>query len=238
MTAPEIVRYQPTKDAGFGHALRPATPIKAWAGIERFLVGCASVRGPFDVRLVVQRPTEWDDASSLLAIADETISRFGEPAVTVGGGTSFPSGAPIEGGYREWHGDASAWSAFLDFVARRAPWPKSVIGPVSARARYHFMWRDPDSLSAVPEQLAGHLTPDGRLESELAIFIERRSFVQPELWFPFRSDSTRLADLVRVVVAPSIPFKLAARHFRAAVPKLDQSGYQFRRFDARPLVAA
>ncbi len=238
MTLPALVCYEPTKDAGFGHAIRPAAPIKAWSAVEHFLDGCAEVQGPLDVKLVVHRATEWDDESVLQTIAELAVAQFGDPTVTLDGGTTFPEGEPVKGGYHEWRGSDTQWAAFLKFVTHIPPWPKAVIGPVCGHARYRFMWRDPDSLAAIAEQLEGHLTANGRLESELEIAIGRRSFVQPVLWFPFAAGSPQLADLIRTVVVPSVPFKLVARHFRAAVPKRDHSGYRFLRFDANSLLAA
>jgi len=225
-TAPEVVRYAPDKGASFGHALRPSPPKRAWKAVEGFLAECEDVKGPSTVTLSAYGPTQWDDAAIAEACMARTVERFGIPDFSVEG----------VAGRLEWNG-ADRFAEFRDFVLAGDPWPRTLLGPVSLRASYDFLWRDPDSVGPITTQLTGHLTEDGSLRCNLSIALERRSTASPLLWFPYQPSDPRLADLLRFVV-PRLPFRISSRHFRLAIPLKNRKGYQYRRFDASHLVQA
>ncbi|MEQ1912758.1 MAG: hypothetical protein ABMA15_28340 [Vicinamibacterales bacterium] len=225
-----IVRYEPDKGAAFGHPIRPAALPKALSAIQSFLDLFADSATPSSVRLVAYQATDWDDPKVIAPLLDAVTRRFGPPASTTGGGMNISTGIPMAGGYIEWRGDEKRWSEFAQFVINGAPWPKTTLGPISARASFRFQWK-------------AELTSADRhvswcdLKNEMDVSIERASFVQPRFWFPFEPGSSELVDLVRRVAAGA-PFRMSARHFRAATPKKDGHGYVLRRFDAASLFAA
>lgn len=235
--APTVVRYEPDKGASYGHTLRPARPRGAWQTVQAFLEGCAEVEGPERICLTAHRATQFDDPVICERCVNAAVTRFGDPDSTTGGGFMFPSGEPVPGGHLEWIGDQSRLSEFLEFLFAGDPWPKTTVGPIAVSATYRFLWRSPDSLKPLQEQCEHHLTADGCLRNVLAVSLERRSFVQPLLWFPFSPTDPRLADLIQLVTS-SLPFKLSPRHFRVASPLKGGGGYSFRKFDAASLFAA
>jgi hypothetical protein len=149
----------------------------------------------------------------------------------------WPRGEPVPGGYLEWQVGAERFDEFLDYLRANEPWPKAVLGPVALSFHYAFYWWDPDSLGPVPEQLTGHCTPNGSLPCDFGISLSRRSYVQPDLWFPYSPGDPRLRDLIQLA-ASELPFSLSPRHFRLAVPQKAKLQYNFRRFDASSLLAA
>ena len=235
--APTVVRYEPDKGASYGHALRPTRPRGGWESLQAFLGGCAGVEGPERIGLIAHHATQFDDPVINQRCVNAAIARFGNPDSTTGGGGTFPSGEAVPGGYLEWTGDQSRLSEFLEFLFGGDPWPKTTVGPISVSVTYRFLWRDPDSLKPLQEQCEHHLTADGCLRNTLSVSLERRSFVQPQLWFPFGPRDPRLADLVQLVTR-TLPFKLSPSHFRVASPLKGGGGYSFRKFDAASLFAA
>jgi hypothetical protein len=231
-----VVCYMPDKGAAYSHALRPASPKKAWSAVSNFLSACTEVEEPSTIRLVAHKATEWDDAALIQRCIEHTVARFGEPVVDVGGGQQFPSGVPVKGGYLEWQAPFVRFPEFRDYLIA-GEWPKAVTGPVELSAMFRFCWRDPDGILPLPEQLSGHCTEDGRLRNELTVTLARRSSVSPTFWYPFAPDDARLADIVQLS-AMTLPFRMSARHFRLAVPRADRGGYVFRRFDASGLIVA
>jgi hypothetical protein len=234
---PLVVCYAPDKGAAYSHALRPASPKKAWTAVARFLAECAELEEPRTVRLAAYRPTEWDDAALLDECVERTVARFGVPDLEAGGGVRFPSGEVVRGGYLEWRAPFARFAEFRDYLIAEEPWPKALVGPVTLSATFRFRWRDPDGAGPLAQQLAGHCTEDGSLRSEFAVTLSQRSTVSPNLWFPFAPIDPRLADLVQLS-STVLPFRLSARHFRLAVPRPSGQGYTYRRFDASGLVAA
>ncbi len=232
-----VVRYEPDKGASYGQALRPTRPRGAWQALQTFLQDCAEVDGPEQIRLTAHRPTQFDDSSVSERCVKAAVARFGDPDSTTGGGFMFPSGEPVPGGHLEWTGDQDRLPQFLEFLFSGDPWPKTVVGPIAVSMTYRFLWRNPDSLKPLQEQCEGHLTADGCLRNTLAVSLERRSFVQPLLWFPYGPSDSRLADLIHLVTS-QLPFKLSPRHFRVASPLKEGGGYSFRKFDAASLFAA
>ena len=228
MNEQSIVLYQPDKGAAFGHALRPSRPAPAWKAVQGFFGGFAEAAQPSGVRLVAYRATAWDDSDVVGSIVESVIKRFGSPSTTTAGGMNISTGEALVGGYLEWRGDESTWPAFVQFVADGCRWPKTTLGPVSAQACFRFRWNADVDPEANRTQA---------MENELNVSLERTSFTQPRFWFPHPVGSPALIDLVRRV-AVGVPFRLSARHFRAAVPKKDGSGFLLRRFDAASLLAA
>ncbi len=235
MAAVIAVRYGPDKGASYSQATRPSRPEGAWLAVQRFLSECADVRGPTNVALRAYRATEFDSPEDAEAGLARAVAQFGQPDRTADGGTRWPSGELVPGGYLEWTGPDGKLDEFRDFVVHGEPWPKLLIGPVAAFATYTFLWRDlrssePLPLPAIPTR------QDATLHNTITITLQRSCVVAPTLWFPYSPTDPKLRSLLRDI-APLLPFVLRARHFRAVEPSTGPLGFVLRRFDAKAVLA-
>jgi hypothetical protein len=229
----ECVVYRPNKGSGFGQAFRARRVREAAASLERFLISCTTYSGPVNLQLKAYRATEWDDdfvADSAIARVSET---FGPVHAEESLGQKWPSGEKLKGGTLIWELKSEELPYLVDFVASSEPWPKQTLGPVEIHASYSFQWTDPDTGTVLPGQDSGNATADGRIRSSLLISLGRSQFAQPDFWFPFPEGAPKLSSFLHRV-AGLIPFRLNSRHFRAAIPNRDGSGYSFRKIVLPP----
>jgi hypothetical protein len=113
----------------------------------------------------------------------------------------------------------------VDFMLRGHPWPKQLFGPVSLDFRYDFGWIQPRAT----ERLPAFLGKNGPSEMcSMRIQLQRNSFIQPDLVFPYGLEDSRLYDFL-AVVAPKLPFALRTGNFRRKVPLKNKTGFKLQR---------
>jgi len=134
----------------------------------------------------------------------------------------------------KWQLSACDLETALSFMVEGHPWPKQNIGPVTLTFSYDFLWRDPSTGAAFPEQsLDSCGMKDPR--SHIRVDLQRTSFISPDLVFPYDLANPRLYDLLNVII-PALPFRAAIKHFLQSLPlKGDSSKRKLKRLDGAGL---
>jgi hypothetical protein len=229
----ERVVYRPGKESGFGQAFRIRNVRGAAASLSQFLTSCTTSRGPEDLQLVAHRATEWDDETVADAVIARVTANFGSADTEKGLGYIGTSGRKLQGGELTWNFKSEELPRLVEFISSKEPWPRQTLAAVAVHARFVFQWRDPDSGVALPGQDTGNATSNGRIQSSLFISLGRSQFAQPHFWFPYPEGAPKLSSFLHRA-AGLIPFNLNRRHFRAAIPNSDGSGYSFRKIIVPP----
>ena len=204
----ELLVYTPDKAAGFGQAFRFRKARDAATALQHFRESCTGNAEPKDLNLVTYRATEWDDDRVAASIIERVVDKFGSAYSEDVLGYKWPSGEKLKGGRLVWSFKSDALRELVEF--------------------FRFQWTDPDTGVILPGQQSGNATPDGTIWSSLLISLGRSQFAQPDFWFPFPEGSPKFSTFLQKA-AHFIPFTLNNRHFRAAIPKRDGSGYVFRK---------
>ena len=224
----ELLVYTPDKAAGFGQAFRFRKARDAATALQHFRESCTGNAEPKDLNLVTYRATEWDDDRVAASIIERVVDKFGSAYSEDALGYKWPSGEKLKGGRLVWSFKSEVLPELVEFLSSNEPWPKQALGPVEVQCSFRFQWTDPDTGVILPGQQSGNATPDGSIWSSLLISLGRSQFAQPDFWFPFPEGSPKFSTFLQKA-AHFIPFTLNNRHFRAAIPKRDGSGYVFRK---------
>ncbi len=225
-----VLRYSPDKGNAYGHATVPRPVPKISAHLRHFFEQFTISHGPTRVSLQVFGPTTFDTHDHSEECSARARDCFGPPSTEGDFSIVSPSGSstPMN---KTWKLEDKDFSKALDFLNKGHPWPKQLLGPVTLMFSYDFIWRDPRTGRAFPDQESGHHTSDGRLVSSFLVQLQRTSFIQPDLMLPYDLSDERLYDLLGAV-SPSLPFAMRLKHFRRGLPMKKELGFSYRKIDA------
>lgn len=220
--------YYPNKDSCFGHATLPRSLPKFVPILFDFLRTFTVSSGPESIKLEVYGATEFDSQDHSLAYIKKATEFFGSPP---GAGEFFMK--PVIGKAVQlsvkWPISSNDFDRAVAFMVTGHPWPKQVLGPVTLTFFYDFIWRDPRTGQAFPDQ-GVECHKRNPLASNVRVDLQRNSFIAPDLKFPYELSDSRLFEMLRLIV-PAFPFKPTVNHFRKLIPLKDGIGTKIRRLE-------
>ena len=221
--------YSPGKDNCFGHAALPRKLPALVPHLIQFMENCTISSGPYSISIEVYAPTQFDDRDISKECYEKVAKVFGPPN---GEGNLFMGSVngPSTPANVRWCLLKERFAEALDFIVQGHPWPKQVLGPVSLNFEYDFHWRNP--LTAEPLLSSGNA--GGSHVSRLSVYLERSSYIQPELVLPYEVDDQRLYEFLGSVV-PKLPFAFSIKHLRRRLPLKSKPGYRVARISSNEL---
>jgi hypothetical protein len=201
--------------------------------VQRFLKGCTDASSPSSASFTIyesQAPQSTyvsgdfhSDYSSddLLRAASE---RFGP-----GSRRQWCEGAREEYCW-DWQVDTDRVDSFVQFLSGSEPLPKHWIGPAELTVFFGFRWVEPRTKQLLPYQDPVLYSGVPHAPSDAQLGLSRLSYISLRAYFPFTAVDSHFLSFCDQI-APLLPTRLRAKHFRLCVPNKRGDGYVVKKLD-------
>ncbi len=230
------------KDRDFP-AIKARGVTAAWDGVRRFPEGCTDTSSPTSASFTIfeNQPhhssallTDFHSSYSSTDLLHAAENRFGPGSRRQWLFGPHEEEATEEGTKGEfcwdWEVNINQISLFVQFLSQSEPLAKHWIGPAELTVFFDFHWVEPRSKRLLPYQNPIYYSHESQADSRAMISLSRRSSISVHANFPFAAVDEHFLSYCDQI-APLLPARLPAKHFRLFVPNKRGDGYVTKKLD-------